>query len=74
MSVTVTPLRGDVEKPIGYMSLEFSSEVQSRELGLGRETQKDKSSSNPSSAAHWRCMTLKELKTFLSVLVSLSVK
>ena len=30
---------------------EFSSEVQSRKLGLGRETQKDESSSNPSSSS-----------------------
>ena len=30
---------------------EFSSEVQGRELGLGKETQKDKSSSNPSSSS-----------------------
>ena len=34
--MAVTPLRGDVEKPIGYMSLEFSSEVQP--LGINVES------------------------------------
>lgn len=34
--MAVTPLRGDVEKPIGYMSLEFSSEVQA--LGINLES------------------------------------
>ena len=34
--MSVTPLRGDVEKPIGYMSLDFSSEVQA--LGINLES------------------------------------
>lgn len=34
--MSVTPFRGDIEKPIGYMSPEFNSEVQA--LGINLES------------------------------------
>ena len=36
--MSVTPLRGDTEKPIGYMRLEFSSEVQTLAINLESST------------------------------------